>query len=74
MLNRKLLDNTQLERRSALNKTTLVITTINIPVFLKDICENAKKYGKNNISIIVIGDVKTPTEIVDFCNSVSKDF
>ena len=46
----------------------VIITTINTPTFLEGICKNLKrfKYGKNENSIIVIGDLKTRKQQIIF--------
>ena len=46
-----------------MKKISIVTTTINIPIFLKNIVQNIKLKKSQNIfeiSIIVIGDKKTP--------------
>ena len=51
-------------------KTAIVTTTINIPTFLEDICENANEYNHNELGIIIIGDKKTPYEITSFVDNL----
>ncbi|MBV8819680.1 MAG: hypothetical protein JO022_15070 [Acidobacteriaceae bacterium] len=51
-------------------KTTIVTTTINIPVLLTKYAENARYYGHTDLDMIVIGDRKSPAETAAFCNSV----
>ena len=51
-------------------KTAIVTTTINIPTFLEDICENAHEYNHNELGIIIIGDKKTPHEITIFVDNL----
>lgn len=50
-------------------KTTIVTTTINIPVLLKAYAENAHAWG-HDIDFVVIGDRKSPPETADFCKTV----
>jgi hypothetical protein len=51
-------------------KITLVTTTINIPVLLRDYAENALRYGHEDLDIIVVGDRKNPPETTAFCQSL----
>lgn len=53
-------------------KTTIVTTTINIPVLLRNYTENALRYGHKNVDIIVIGDRKSPRETGDFCAGINR--
>jgi len=50
-------------------KTTIVTTTINIPTFLKDYDQNAKRFG-HDVDYVVVGDLKTPVEANFFCESL----
>jgi len=51
-------------------KTTIVTTTINIPVLLLRYAQNAKYYGHSNLDFIVIGDRKSPAGTAEFCGTV----
>ena len=53
-------------------KTTLVTTTINVPLLLRDYAENAIRYGHTDVDIIVIGDRKSPPETAAFCQTVDR--
>ncbi len=53
-------------------KTTVVITTINIPIFVDGICENINKYKHDDVNILIIGDKKTPNEVGDYCKKTEK--
>ncbi|HEV3330281.1 MAG TPA: hypothetical protein VG096_04825 [Bryobacteraceae bacterium] len=53
-------------------KTTIVTTTINIPVLLLKYAENARYYGHQDVDLIVIGDRKSPPQTADFCKSVER--
>jgi len=53
-------------------KTTIVTTTINIPVLLKNYAENAAFHGHKDLDFIVIGDRKSPPETADFCSSIDR--
>ncbi len=55
-------------------KTTIVTTTINIPVLLQRYAENAKHYGHSDLDFIVIGDRKSPPETADFCHTISREY
>ena len=54
-----------------MNKTIVVTTTINVPTFLRTICENAVLHNRQDFSFIVIGDVKTPQETRPYCNALT---
>lgn len=51
-------------------KTTIVTTTINIPVLLLQYAENARRYGHREVDFVVVGDRKSPPGTADFCKSV----
>jgi hypothetical protein len=51
-------------------RTTIVTTTINIPVLLTAYAGNAKRYGHADLDFIVIGDRKSAPGTADFCRTV----
>ena len=51
-------------------KTTIVTTTINIPVLLLEYAQNARRYGHKSLDFVVVGDRKSPPGTADFCKSV----
>jgi hypothetical protein len=51
-------------------KTTIVTTTINIPILLIEYAENARYYGHTDVDFIVIGDRKSPLETAGVCKRV----
>jgi hypothetical protein len=51
-------------------KTTIVTTTVNVPVLLHDYARNAIRYGHGDVDILVIGDRKSPPETAEFCRIV----
>ena len=53
-------------------KTTIVTTTINIPVLLERYAQNARNYGHTDLDFIVIGDRKSPAETAEFCRKVDR--
>jgi len=53
-------------------KTTIVTTTINIPVLLRDYAQNAVRFGHTDVDMIVIGDRKTPPGTAAFCQEVDR--
>ncbi len=58
-----------------MNKTAIVITTINVPKILEDIGENVKRYKhEKDVSILIIGDKKTPLEIKDYCKKRAEEY
>ena len=53
----------------------ILCTTINVPTFLEPLCSNIKKFYHNkNTIILIIGDMKTPTEAKSYCKKISKKF
>ena len=57
-----------------MSKTVITITTINVPTFVEGICENINTHGHSDVSILVIGDVKTPTETRGYCSTNAKKY
>lgn len=56
-------------------RIAIVTTTINVPLFLNGICNSIKKNKSlktNELSIIVIGDKKSPPGAKIFCNNLKK--
>lgn len=54
-------------------ETTITITTINEPVFLRSLCDNIKKNRhEKETDILIIGDKKTP-DITGFCQEVQRN-
>jgi glycosyltransferase involved in cell wall biosynthesis len=53
-------------------KTSIVTTTINIPVLLRDYSESIQRYGHRDVDIIVIGDRKSPPDTEDFCQAINR--
>lgn len=53
-------------------KIAITLTTINIPYVIKSVLDNIKKFNKNyEISIIIIGDFKTPPKTKKYLKSLS---
>ena len=57
-----------------MSNTVITITTINIPTFIEGICENINTYGHSDASILIIGDVKTPTGTKEYCEKTAGKF
>jgi hypothetical protein len=58
-----------------MSKTAITITTINVPKFIRGICQNLVTHKRTiNTSILVIGDVKTPVETKGYCQKISNEF
>jgi len=55
-----------------MKKTVILTTTINVPFFLKGICNNIIQYKHDikKIEILVLGDVKTPKKTYKFCKKL----
>ena len=64
---------TELARRKSA-KTVLITTTIRVPHFLQGVLENAITHQAENVSVLVIGDLKTPPEVRSFCRALSHLF
>ncbi|MEX2683380.1 MAG: hypothetical protein Q6373_017520 [Candidatus Sigynarchaeota archaeon] len=45
-----------------MKKFSLILTTINVPLLIKEYIENFSTYGWKDVEIIIIGDVKSNTE------------
>lgn len=55
-------------------KTTIITTTINVPVALEKYGQNARFYGHQDLRFVVIGDKKTPAGAREFCESVTRRY
>jgi hypothetical protein len=55
-------------------KTSIVTTTINIPVLLTKYAQNAKFYGHRDVEFIVIGDRKSPSGTAEFCEQIGREY
>jgi hypothetical protein len=53
-------------------KTTIVTTTIHIPVLLEKYAENARFYGHSDLGFLVVGDKKTPEAARAFCERLAE--
>lgn len=54
-------------------KQCLVLTTINIPYLLRDYAGNFLKYNhRDEVEILIIGDLKTPPEVSSFVAEIRK--
>lgn len=54
-------------------ETVIVITTIHVPEFIQGICKNIRK-NEQTASILVIGDVKTPSGVRQYCAKQAETF
>jgi len=56
-------------------KLSFVTTSINKPTFLEDYIQNGLKHGhkSDTFDVIVIGDLKTPVEVREYCNKLQAD-
>jgi hypothetical protein len=56
-------------------KLSFVTTTINKPIFFEEYIENIESHGHNptNIEFLVVGDLKTPLEVEDYCNRLEAE-
>src|SRR5579884_3809883 len=55
-------------------KIALVTTTINVPKCLDNYLSNAQKHGYEDLTVIVIGDHKTPAQTAEYCRDLGKRF
>jgi len=53
---------------------SIVTTTINQPVLLRDYCLNARKFGHRDVRFVVAGDRQTPKEVPAYCQELARDF
>lgn len=63
-----------MNRASPTGGTAIVTTTIRLPVFLEDVCANITRHRRENVSITVIGDEKTPAPVGPYCRSLEGKF
>jgi hypothetical protein len=62
-------------REGDTRRVALVTTTIHVPRFLADVLENAAKYGHvDRLSVIIVGDRKTPSEVERFVEQLDRRF
>ena len=54
-------------------KTTIVTTTINVPLGLRGYMANIRQYHHTDCDLIVIGDRKTPVDATEFCRSLNDE-
>ena len=57
-----------------MSKTTVIITTINVPTFIDGLCDNILEYKHSDVNILVIGDKKTPLETGPYCQKAEKKY
>lgn len=56
-------------------ETAIVMTTINLPKILENICDNITKYTHmNDVFMLIIGDKKTPLEIERYCKEIKDKY
>lgn len=57
-----------------MSKTTITITTINVPVFLEDLGRNINDHGHDDVDILIIGDAKTPVEAAEYSAGIGRKY
>jgi Reversibly glycosylated polypeptide len=53
-------------------KVAVVTTTIHVPELLRCYAEDARQFGRSDVSFIVVGDRKTPAATRDFCEGLRR--
>ena len=53
-------------------KTSIVTTTINIPILLTEYAKNARYHGHEDVDFITIGDRKSVPGTAEFCKSIER--
>jgi len=53
-------------------KTSIVTTTIYVPLTLRKFADNARQYGHTDLEFVVSGDRKTPPETRAFCEELTQ--
>ena len=53
---------------------TLITTTINMPSLLEAYADDAKRFRRNLEEIVIVGDRKTPNDLIDFSRRLQKKF
>lgn len=62
------------QRQDDHRRVAVVTTTIHVPRFLAGVLQNARQYGHGEqLSLIVVGDRKTPPEVADFLAALDRD-
>jgi hypothetical protein len=57
-----------------MKKIALVTTTISIPKLLVEYASNFENFKWKNVFFVVAGDLKTPFEIIEFCENLQEKF
>ena len=57
-----------------MKKTAITITTINVPTILEGLCKNVIAHQQSEVTVLVIGDTKTPAETAPYCQRTSKEY
>lgn len=52
----------------------IVTTTINVPTLLEGYCEDIRRHDHRDVTIIVIGDNKTPAETGPYCETLERRY
>ena len=53
-------------------KTAITLTTINTPKVIESYIRNIRKFEHDNVQIIIVGDKKTPTGVMEYCENLTK--
>lgn len=56
-----------------MKKVSIVTTTINVPVLLRDYVFNIKKHKHEDVNFVVVADKKTPLAAEDFCRNLATE-
>lgn len=58
----------------ASGQTTIVTTTIHVPTLLESYLEDAVRFERPGVSVVVVGDRKTPDAAREFCAALGRRF
>tara|TARA_B100000989_G_scaffold298791_1_gene289881 strand:+ start:1430 stop:2554 length:1125 start_codon:yes stop_codon:yes gene_type:complete len=54
--------------------TAICTTTINVPKFFEDVCQNANKFNHKDLVFLVIGDYKTPKIVGEYLKKLENKY
>jgi len=58
-----------------MSDSAITITTINIPIFLENLCKNIYEHNhKDDTCIIIVADKKTPSDTEEYCVKTAKRY
>lgn len=62
------------EKRISRMSTAITLTTIQKPAVIEFFLQDIRKYGHEDIEIIIVGDEKTPAETNEYCQALDRKY